>query len=130
MSKALSISPTITVEKPEESRDFYIKYFDAQVKFDSGWYINVAIGNCELCFMQPQSSDQPFFDGKGVMYNIEVENVDEEYSRLASLGVTAVIALEDHPWGDRGFGVMDPNGVILYFYKTIEPTYEFKQYYK
>jgi len=37
--------------------------------------------------------------------------------------------LEDHPWGDRGFGIVDPNGIILYFYKKIEPAEEFKQYF-
>ncbi|MEN8262647.1 MAG: VOC family protein, partial [Nitrospirota bacterium] len=59
-----------------------------------------------------------------------VEDVDKEYNRLLSLGLTAVVPLEDHPWGDRGFGVIDPNGIILYFYKVIEPTEEFKKYYK
>ena len=130
MSNAQKISPTISIEHPEASRDFYIKYFNAKVKFDCGWYIDVAIGDCDLCFMQPQSSDQPLFNGKGLMYNFEIEELDKEHNRLLSLGLTAVVPLEDHPWGDRGFGVVDPNGIILYFYKVIEPTEEFKKYYK
>ncbi len=130
MSNAQKISPTISIEHPEASRDFYIKYFNAKVKFDCGWYINVVIGDCDLCFMQPQSSDQPLFNGKGLMYNFEIEELDKEHNRLLSLGLTAVVPLEDHPWGDRGFGVVDPNGIILYFYKVIEPTEEFKKYYK
>ena len=130
MSNAQKISPTISIEHPEVSRDFYIKYFNAKVKFDCGWYINVVIGDCDLCFMQPQSSDQPLFNGKGLMYNFEIEELDKEHNRLLSLGLTAVVPLEDHPWGDRGFGVVDPNGIILYFYKVIEPTEEFKKYYK
>ncbi len=130
MSNVQKISPTISIEHPEASRDFYIKYFNAKVKFDCGWYINVVIGDCDLCFMQPQSSDQPLFNGKGLMYNFEIEELDKEHNRLLSLGLTAVVPLEDHPWGDRGFGVVDPNGIILYFYKVIEPTEEFKKYYK
>ena len=130
MSNTQKISPTISIEHPEASRDFYIKYFNAKVKFDCGWYINVVIGDCDLCFMQPQSPDQPLFDGKGLMYNFEIEELDKEHNRLLSLGLTAVVPLEDHPWGDRGFGVVDPNGIILYFYKVIEPTEEFKKYYK
>lgn len=130
MPNAQKISPTISIEHPEASRDFYIKYFNAKVKFDCGWYINVVIGDCDLCFMQPQSPDQPLFDGKGLMYNFEIKELDKEHNRLLSLGLTAVVPLEDHPWGDRGFGVVDPNGIILYFYKVIEPTEEFKKYYK
>jgi uncharacterized glyoxalase superfamily protein PhnB len=38
--------------------------------------------------------------------------------------------LEDHPWGDRGFAVMDPNGIQLYIYTETKPSEEFKQYYK
>jgi uncharacterized glyoxalase superfamily protein PhnB len=64
------------------------------------------------------------------MYNFEIENVDEEYARLSKFGVTVVMPLEDHPWGDRGFGILDPHGIVLYFYKSTKPAEEFKQYYK
>lgn len=37
--------------------------------------------------------------------------------------------LDDHPWGDRGFAILDPNGVTLYIYSAREPADEFKQYY-
>ncbi len=80
--------------------------------------------------MQPQSPEQPMFGGKGLMFSFEIENVDTEYKRLSELGVTVAMPLEDHPWGDRGFGIVDPHGIILYFYKSIEPTEEFKKYYK
>ena len=130
MTVVKKFSPTISVENPVASCDFYIKYFNAKVKFDCGWYINVAVGECELCFMKPQSPEQPMFDGKGLMYSFEIENVDAEHSRLSKLGVTVVMPLEDHPWGDRGFGMLDPHGIILYFYKSIEPAEEFKKYFK
>jgi len=41
-----------------------------------------------------------------------------------------IMPLDDHPWGDRGFGTIDPNGIVLYFYKNIEPAENFKQYFK
>ncbi len=47
------ISPTICVDDPAASRDFYVKHFDAEVVFDAGWYVNVRIGMGELCFMKP-----------------------------------------------------------------------------
>jgi uncharacterized glyoxalase superfamily protein PhnB len=124
------ISPTITVADPTISRDFYIKNFGAKVQFDCGWYINISLGDHELCFMKPQSPEQPVFGNKGLTYNFEIENVDAEHDRLLQLGLPVIMPLGDHPWGDRGFGIMDSNGVILYFYKTIEPEKSFKQYFK
>jgi uncharacterized glyoxalase superfamily protein PhnB len=38
--------------------------------------------------------------------------------------------LEDHPWGDRGFAILDPNGVVLYIFSPREAAEEFKQYVK
>ncbi|MEQ1720647.1 MAG: VOC family protein [Nitrosomonas sp.] len=55
---------------------------------------------------------------------------DAEYKLLMSAGLQPVMPLEDHPWGDRGFAVQDPNGVALYIYSEREPSPEFKQYYK
>ena len=130
MTIVKKFSPTIFVENPAASCDFYIEHFDAKIKFDSGWYMIVAVGDCELCFMKPQSPDQSIFNGKGLMYSFEIENVDSEHSRLSKLGVTVVIPLEDYPWGDRAFGILDPHGIILYFYKLIKPTEEYKNSHK
>ena len=127
---AKQISPTICVEDPAASRDFYIKHFGADVVFDAGWYINVRIGAGELCFMKPPDPTQPLFAGQGLTYNLEVEDVDAEHARLTGEGLTPIMPLEDHPWGDRGFCVLDPNGVGLYIYTTTEPSAEFKQFYK
>ncbi|MFC1836510.1 VOC family protein [Thermodesulfobacteriota bacterium] len=123
------MSVTVCVDDPAAGRDFYIKYFGAKVVFDCGWYIDVRFGRGDLAFMKPQSPDQPLFPGQGLTYNLEVENVDAEHARLTKLGLTTVMPLEDHPWGDRGFSIVDPNGVALYIYTPIEPSAEFKQYY-
>ena len=130
MTNAKKLSPAISVENPTASGDFYIKHFNAKVTFDCGWYITVVMGGCELSFMKPQAPEQPVFDGKGLMYGFEIENVDEEHARLSKLGVTVAMPLEDHPWGDRGFGMLDPHGIVLYFYKSTEPAEEFKKYHK
>ena len=130
MTDVKQISPTICVDDPASSRDFYVKHFDAKVVFDAGWYINIRIGKGELCFMKPQKPEQPLFTGEGLTYNLEVEDVDNEHQRLTESGLTPVMPLEDHPWGDRGFSIVDPNGVALYIYTPKEPAAEFKQYYK
>ena len=125
------ISPCITTAKVEESRDFYVKHFGAKVTFDCGWYVNLQFGkeSSSLQFMAPQPG-QPICYPAGLGYNFFVDDVDAEYKLLMSAGLQLVMPLEDHPWGDRGFAVQDPNGVALYIYSEREPDPEFKQYYR
>ncbi|OOZ40170.1 glyoxalase [Solemya pervernicosa gill symbiont] len=127
-----SISTAFTTKNLDQCRDFYTKYFDATITFDSGQYLNLEFGDRQnsLQFMKPMLPQQPFSSGGGLMYNIEVEDVDAEHQRLSQAGLEAVMAIEDHPWGDRGFAVRDPNGILLYINSPREPSEEFKQHYK
>ncbi|MDD4736045.1 MAG: VOC family protein [Kiritimatiellae bacterium] len=125
-------SPCIATEKVEESRDFYIKNFGAKVTVDCGWYMNLQIGKqtSELQFMAPREPGPPACNPSGLTYNFCVEDVDTEYDRLTAIGFTPIMPLEDHPWGDRGFAILDPNGVTLYIYSEREPSDKFRQCYK
>ncbi len=128
---AIELSPCITTSKVEESRDFYVNYFGAEITFDCGWYVNLRLGKASstLQFMVPQPG-QPLCNPAGLAYNFHVADVDAEYESLTSRGLKPVMPLEDHPWGDRGFAVLDPNGIVLYVYSEREPNEEFKPYYK
>jgi len=130
--KANSVSAAFTTNKVSESRDFYVKYFGAKVTFDCGWYVNLEFGKKDstLQFMSPQQPEHKLSNSDGLIYNFEVDDVDKEHSRLSDEGLTVILPLEDHPWGDRGFVVQDPNGISLYIYSLREPSDEFKQYFK
>jgi len=130
--KTNTISPAFTTDKVAQTRDFYVKHFDARVTFDCGWYVNLEFSNeaSTLQFMSPQQPEHQLSSAAGLIYNFAVEDVDAEYERLAKEGLVVVVPLEDHPWGDRGFAVRDPNGISLYLYSEREPVEEFKQYYK
>lgn len=126
-----AISACITTDKVVKSRDFYVEHFGATVTFDCGWYVNLQFGkeSSTLQFMSPQPG-QPLCNPAGLTYNFSVADVDAEYNRLTAAGLQPVMPLEDHPWGDRGFAIQDPNGVVLYIFSEREPSAEFKQYYK
>ena len=125
-----TLSACITTVHVTESRDFYVKYFDAVITFDCGWYVNLTFGKgASLQFIAPQR-DQPACNPVGLTYNFCVPDVDAEHQRLMAAGLSAIMPLEDHPWGDRGFAVQDPNGVVLYIYSDREPSSEFKPFYK
>ena len=130
--KIKSLSAAFTTDKVEESRDFYVKYFGAKVTFDCGWYVNLQFGSesSTLQFMSPQQPEQQLSKSAGLMYNFAVADVDAEHRRLTDAGLGVIVPLEDHPWGDRGFAIQDPNGISLYIYSDRGPSEEFKQYYK
>jgi uncharacterized glyoxalase superfamily protein PhnB len=46
----------------------------------------------------------------------EVDDVDDEYERLKTLGVEFVMLPTTHPWGARSFWFKDPDGNIVDFF--------------
>ncbi len=129
--KTNELSTCFITKDVDTCREFYQRNFSARAIFDAGWYVNLRIAGDgpSIQFMQPQS-DMPEFGGTGIMLNFKVDDVDAEHTRLMEAGLQAAMPLEDHPWGDRGFSVIDPIGNSVYIYSDREPSEEFKQYYK
>jgi len=129
--KPQELSSCFCTTEVEACRAFYIRYFSVKVTFDCGWYVNLQFGEGgpAMQFMQPQEG-MAAFGGAGVTLNFKVEDVDAEYARLTAAGLQPAMPLEDHPWGDRGFSVIDPIGNAVYLYSDREPSEEFRHYYK
>jgi len=129
--KTNELSTCFITNEVDACREFYEHNFSAKAIFDAGWYVNLRISGDgpSIQFMQPQD-DMPTFSGSGIMLNFNVEDVDKEHARLTKAGLITAMPLEDHPWGDRGFSVVDPIGNSIYIYSDREPTDEFKQYFK
>lgn len=112
-----------------ECKEFYIKYFDAQVTFDAGWYLSLAFGKnreMALTFMSPQNGRDIVFGGDGIMLNVQVDDVDAEHQRLViAEGLSIIAPIADHDWGDRAFSIKDPLGNALYIYSDREPSGEY-----
>lgn len=122
-------SPCITTKRVAETREFYIRHFGAHPAFDCGWFVSLGLGeSLSLQFMEPQGQ-QPLCDTVGLTYNFCVEDVDDEHRLMTEAGLVPVMPIEDHPWGDRGFAIQDPNGITLYIYSSREPSAEFRQFY-
>ena len=80
---AHTLSPCIATERIDESRDFYLKHFDARITFDCGWYLNLSLGSktATLQFITPQEHGPPACNPAGLIYNLAVDDVDTEYQR-------------------------------------------------
>lgn len=131
--KIKRVDVTISTNKMQESKEFYQKYFNFKLFYESPWYIELVspqMPTTGISFTLPQREAGEFFSGKGIIISYEVDDVDAEYRRLKDAGLDIRQEVQDKPWGERSFVVDDPNGVHLYIYQTIEPTPEYKALYE
>ncbi|MDF2178097.1 VOC family protein [Aliiglaciecola sp. CAU 1673] len=110
----------IITDKLATSREFYLKLLDAEVLFESEWFVLLTSGDNQLGLMLPNLDNQaPMFrapvKGPGVWLAIDVDDVDAHYRRVKSLGIPIALDIRDEPWGDRHFAVTDPNGIGVDF---------------
>jgi predicted enzyme related to lactoylglutathione lyase len=125
------IVPIFTTSKLAALKDYYCKHFNFVVTFENDSYLGIkAKGSetAEIGFMLPENGQSTF--AGGVTIGLDAKDVDVEYERIKQEGLTIATPLNDAPWGDRYFIVIDPIGISLYIYKQIEPAPEFKQYIK
>ena len=64
---------------------------------------------------------RPFnaFSEGSVIVEFEVDNADEEHSRLKNLGIVPFTEPFDNPWGRRNFHFYDPDGNIVCIFADI-----------
>ena len=54
---------------------------------------------------------------QGAFMCIQVWDVDERFEQYKSAGVPFKQEIADQPWGHRGFYVVEPNGLVLFFFQ-------------
>ena len=121
--------PMFATDKLAESRDFYVGLGFEPV-FDGDWYVHLVWpGNptLQIGFITPgHPSQAPVYQtrraGGGIFLGLEVDDVDTVYRDLTSRGHIVTVTLKDEPWGQRHFGIADPNGVPIDIYTAIPPT--------
>ena len=108
----------IITSKLKESKDFYQNVLGFRISFENDFYLlmHTPDEKSEISFLLPEhESQQPLFKtafkGEGVYLTIEVDNVDDVYAAIKSKNAKIIFGLRDEPWGDRHFGIQDPNGV-------------------
>ena len=124
------LSPIVTTTRLAEARAFWTEQLGFRVAFEMDDHLCVRSGQAaDISFMAPEDG-QPTFGGAGLTCCLEVDDVDGEHARLTARGLAVTRPLQDNPWGDRSFVVVDPTGVDVYIYQTIEPTPEFAEHYR
>ena len=134
--KPNSIYPVIGTDKIIASRNFYTRYFNFEIVFEADWYVSLksrSNPHYELALLDyrhqslPEAYRQP---ARGILVNVEVDNVDEVYRQLKENGLPMVLEIKSEQWGQRHFITRDPNDILIDVIENIPPEGEFAEQYK
>ena len=108
-------------DKITESKAFYCNIFNFKVKYELEGYVIIQHKEnsaYELLFCIPNSPFvdeifRPKFYGKGLIFQMEVSNVEIEYERIKNLHIPIVLKLKEEPFNGKHFTITDPNGIYI-----------------
>ncbi|MFZ5629314.1 MAG: VOC family protein [Spirochaetota bacterium] len=120
----MRINTGIITQCIDESRIFYRDRLRFREKFVSEWFVLLCSEENpqnELALMLPGMPQvrlagfQKPYTGQGIWLIMECEDVEAEYHRLQSSGLTIELPLTAEEWGDYHFVIKDPNGILIDF---------------
>lgn len=122
--------PVLCTTDLPAARDFYVSRLGFTTTFEADWYVSLRRGVFELALLDPTHPTLPegYRDRpvRGVLLNLEVDDVDAEWERLVVRGgMRPELALRDEPFGQRHFILAGPDEVLIDVITTIPPAPEF-----
>ena len=105
----------------EEQLCFDLKHSWDRNEHDKGALFKVGAGLIEVLLF-PDDEDFKYSGldyraPQGAFMVIEVWDIDDLFAKLKSAGVPFEQEITDQSWGHRSFAVIEPNGLILFFYQ-------------
>ena len=125
-----SIYPVLLTADVDAAAAFFREHFGFEVTFGSDWYVSLRSGVGELAVLDARHETIPEpwrgVAAGGLLVNIEVDDVDDEYRRLVEEGsLDAVLPIRSEAFGQRHFIVAGPEGVLVDVITPIPPEEEF-----
>ncbi len=114
-------SPAVFVKDVSVSREFYERIFgqkavmnvgDDYVAFEGGFALWDAEHAKGVIYGQVSDRDRKFAPG-GFEFYFESRELEKAQEDLKKAGVEFIHEVHEHPWGQRGFRVHDPDGHIV-----------------
>ena len=129
------VYPVICTDKIAESRDFYMQNFHFKITYEEDWYVSLRSEESPeyelalLDYQHPSIPEEYRQPTKGLLLNLEVALVDQEYDRLKKEGLPMLLDLKSEDWGQRHFITKDPNELLIDVIQNIPPSEAFAQHY-
>lgn len=114
--------------KLDESVKFYQQYFGFTKLFESTFFVLLQTsGDKKFCiaFMDEQHPTAPptpaRYNGSGAFLTLEVPDAKAMFEEMTARGLAVNYKLKDEAWGQKRFGILDPNGLWVDVVQQIEP---------
>ncbi|WP_127794192.1 VOC family protein [Agromyces sp. LHK192] len=122
--------PVLCTTDVSASAEFYRTHFGFESTFESDWYVSLRHPDAghELALLDGTHPSIPSGHGgvaRGMLVNLEVDDVDALAASLAAAGVPVAQELRSEAFGQRHVIVVDPGGVLVDVITEIEPVPEF-----
>ncbi len=120
-----SLYPVLMSHDVPAAATFYRDLLDFETTFETDWYVSLRLGGFELAIVAHDHPTVP--DGyrelpRGVIVNLEVDDVDALHRRLSgAAGVDVVSPLRDEDFGQRHFLLAAPDGALLDIIQPVAP---------
>lgn len=128
MTDMQRIIPVFSCENMQVEHDFLVKVFDFQPGYitqdeqQQAYHGEVYAGDITIWFHRAMASNQErspqAWNSELVVY---VADVNTHYARVCAAGATIESELEDQPYGQREYGVRDPEGHVWWFATDVVP---------
>lgn len=128
-----SLYPVLMSKDVAAAAAFYRDVIGFESTFESDWYVSMRLGQFELAVLAYDHETVP--EGyrtppRGVIVNLEVDDVDAVHDRLTSrFGLEPLLAIRDESFGQRHFIVAAPDGVLLDVIQPVPPSAEYADAY-
>lgn len=128
-----SFYPVLMSRDVAAAASFYRELVGFETTFESDWYVSLHLNQFELAIL---AHDHPTVPAeysavpRGVIVNLEVDDVDALHSRLATRpDLEIVLPLRDEDFGQRHFILAAPDGVLLDVIQPVPPSDEYADSY-
>ena len=127
--KTISNVYTVFITKNlDETVKFYEEYFGCTKLFESSFFVLLQTSGEQkfnVAFMDEEHPTAPptpkVFNGSGSFLTLEVADAKALYEDVKKRGLKITYQLKDEPWGQRRFGVLDPNGLWVDVVEQTQP---------
>jgi catechol 2,3-dioxygenase-like lactoylglutathione lyase family enzyme len=125
--------PVVFVRDIATTTEFYAHTLGLDVLFQSDFFVLLALpgeARGAVAFVLEDHPTGPpdgpaIMPGGSALLTLQVADAAEAYEQLMRGGTVIEHQLRDEPWGQRRFGLLDPNGLYLDVVEQIEPVPDF-----
>jgi uncharacterized glyoxalase superfamily protein PhnB len=101
--------PNLRSDRPDETRDFFVRLLGFEPAMDLGWVVTVASPDNPSAQVTIIANDDPAAPG----ISVGVDDVDAVHTRAVELGYEIAYPLRDEEWGVRRFMLREPGGTMV-----------------